>query len=51
MQYQASPPLPTCCTNHYDFVIVAKGSELTIFQRDIGTVSAGTAIKQGVIDS
>ena len=51
MQYQASPPSPTCCTNHYDFVIVAKGSELTIFQRDIGTVSAGTAIKQGVIDS
>ena len=51
MNYQASPPSPGCCTNHYDFVIVAKGDELIIFQRDIGTVSAGTAIRQGVIDS
>jgi hypothetical protein len=42
---------PTCCTNHYDFVIVSGGRELTIFQRDQGTVSAGNAIKQGVIDS
>ena len=41
----------TCCTNHYDFVIVAGGRQLTIFQRDFGTVSAGTAIKQTAMDS
>lgn len=48
MDYQVSP---TCCTNHYDFVIVANGRELTIFQRDGGTVSAGNATKQGTIDN
>ena len=51
MNYASSPPSLTCCTNHYDFVIVAKGRQLTIFQRDPGTVSAGTAIKQEVIDN
>ena len=50
VNYAASPPSPTCCTNHYDFVITASGRELTIFQRDVGTVSAGNAIKQGAID-
>lgn|SRR6266850_488531 len=51
VNYAASPPSQTCCTNHYDFVIVSSGRELTIFQRDVGTVSAGNAIKQGSIDS
>jgi hypothetical protein len=48
MHFDASP---SCCTNHYDFVIVASGRELTILQRDVGTVSAGNAIRQGSIES
>ncbi len=38
-----------CCPTfdiHYDFVIVHGGQELTLFQRDPGSVSAGNAIRQ-----
>ena len=38
-----------CCPSfdiHYDFVIVRNGNELTIFQRDFGSVAAGNAIRQ-----
>ena len=43
------PPNPPCCagfTLHYDFVMVEDGRQLTLFQRDPNTVSAGTAVKQ-----